>query len=293
MNKTPEVAMQDVANEWEWEIGPKPVQSLEAFRKIFAYRHLHTALVRKEFLLNYQQTILGPIWIFFQPLLTLIVYVVVFGKMIGIPTGKSIPPILFYFSGIILWSFFSDAFWGISNTFRDYIHLFSKVYFPRIIIPVSILSTNFLRFLIQFSMLLILLLYFLLFKNFHPGIGFSFLAMPFVFIGVALVAMGAGLISAVLTARYRDLANLIAIVLRLLMFLTPVLYPLASVKPQLKWIVTINPLTPLFELFRFSLLGDGTLHAGSLLYSFLFGIVVFTLSLFLFNSRSSKLIDIS
>ena len=117
--------------------------------------------------------------------------------------------------------------------------------------------------------------------------------MPLVFIGVALVATGTGLISAVLTARYRDLANLIAIILRLLMFLTPVLYPLASVKPQLKWIVTINPLTPLFELFRFSLLGEGTLHTGSLLYSFLFGILVFTLSLFLFNSRSSKLIDIS
>jgi len=285
--------MQDVTNEWEWEIGPKPVQSLEALKKIFAYRHLHTALVRKEFLLNYQQTILGPLWIFFQPLLTLIVYVLVFGKMIGIPTGKSIPPILFYFSGIILWSFFSDAFWGIANTFRDHIHLFSKVYFPRIIIPISILSTNFLRFLIQFSMLIALLLYFFLFKDFHPGIGLNFLAMPLVFIGVALVATGTGLISAVLTARYRDLANLIAIILRLLMFLTPVLYPLASVKPQLKWIVTINPLTPLFELFRFSLLGEGTLHTGSLLYSFLFGILVFTLSLFLFNSRSSKLIDIS
>jgi len=107
------------------------------------------------------------------------------------------------------------------------------------------------------------------------------------------LAMGAGLISAVLTARYRDLSNLIAIVLRLLMFLTPVLYPLASVKPQLKWIVTINPLTPLFELFRFSLLGEGTLHAGSLLYSFFFGVLVLNLSLFLFNARSSKLIDIS
>ncbi|MGZ3845296.1 MAG: ABC transporter permease [Flavisolibacter sp.] len=289
----PDVIMEEVTNKWEWEIGPKPVQSLAAIKKVFAYRHLHTALVRKEFLLNYQQTILGPVWIFFQPLLTLIVYVLVFGKMIGIPTGKAIPPILFYFSGIILWSLFSDAFWGIANTFRDHIHLYSKVYFPRIIIPISILSTNFLRFLIQFSMLIILLLYFILFKNFHPATVFNLLALPFVFIGVAMVSMGAGLISALLTARYRDLSNLIAIVLRLLMFLTPVLYPLGSVKPQLKWIVSINPLTPLFELFRFSLLGDGTLRTGSLLYSFLFAIIVFTLSLFLFNARSSKLIDIS
>jgi lipopolysaccharide transport system permease protein len=293
MNKTAGITMQDVSKQWEWEIGPKPVQSLDAIKSVFAYRHLHTALVRKEFLLNYQQTILGPLWIFFQPLLTLIVYVLVFGRMIGIPTGKSIPPILFYFSGIILWNFFSDAFWGISNTFRDHIHLYSKVYFPRIIIPISILSNNFLRFFIQFAMLIVLLLYFIIFKNFRPGTGLNLLALPLVFIGIGMVAMGGGLIAALLTARYRDIANLIAIVLRLLMFMTPVLYPLASVNHQLKWVVSVNPLTPLFELFRFTLLGEGTIDAGSLVYSFLLGIIVITAALFLFNSKSSRLIDIS
>jgi lipopolysaccharide transport system permease protein len=112
-------------------------------------------------------------------------------------------------------------------------------------------------------------------------------------VGIAMVAMGGGLIAALLTARYRDIANLIAIVLRLLMFMTPVLYPLASVNHQLKWVVSVNPLTPLFELFRLSLLGEGTIHSGSLVYSFLLGAVLITTALFLFNSKSSRLIDIS
>ena len=285
--------MPESNNKWEWEIGPKPVFSLSAFKTIYEYRHLHSALVRKDFLLNYQQTILGPVWIFFQPLLTLIVYVLVFGKLIGISTGKTIPPVLFYFSGIILWNFFSDVFWGISNTFREHIQLYSKVYFPRIIVPLSVLSTNFLRFVVQLLLLVILLIYFIVFKNFRFQSGFAILLLPFVFIGIALISTGGGLIAALLTARYRDFMNFITIIVRLLMFVTPVLYPIASVTDKLKWVVLMNPLTPLFELFRFSLLGEGTVNTSSLVYSFSFGLIALIISLFLFNQKSSKLIDIS
>jgi lipopolysaccharide transport system permease protein len=285
--------MKDAGNKWEWEIGPKPDIHLSAIKKLFKYRHFHSALVRRDFLLNYQQTILGPIWIFFQPVLTLIVYILVFGKLIGIPTGKSIPPVLFYFSGIILWNFFNDVFWGIANTFREHIHLYSKVYFPRIIVPMSVLSTNFLRFTVQLLLLIIVLVYFIVFKDFNFGLRSSLLALPFVFIGIAMISTGCGLIAALLTARYRDIMNLLTIILRLLMFVTPVIYPLALVKDQFRWIVLVNPLTPLFELFRFSLLGEGTIHTSSLMYSFSFGLVVLIASLFLFNARSSKLIDIA
>lgn len=278
---------------WDWEIGPKPLYSLAALKSIFAYRHFHRALVRKEFLLNYQQTILGPLWIFFQPLLTLIIYVLVFGKLIGIPTGKSIPPVLFYFSGIILWNFFSDSFWGISNTFRDHIHLYSKVYFPRIIVPLSVLSTQFLRFLIQLSMLMLVLVYFILFKNFHFQAALNLLALPLVFFGIASVSAGCGLIAALLTARYRDFTNLIAIVLRLLMFVTPVLYPLSVLTDKFKWVILINPLTPLFELFRLCLFGEGTVDTYAIIYSFSFGFIILIISLFLFYTRSSELIDVS
>lgn len=285
--------MHDHRNKWEWEIGPKPVLSLSALKKLYKYRHFHSAMVRRDFLLNYQQTVLGPIWIFFQPVLTLIVYILVFGKLIGIPTGKNIPPVLFYFSGIILWNFFNDVFWGIANTFREHIHLYSKVYFPRIVVPISTLSTNFLRFVVQLLLLVILLFYFISFKNFHPDPGLSLLALPLVFIGIAMISTGCGLVAAILTARYRDMMNLLTIVLRLLMFVTPVLYPLALVKEEFKWVVLINPLTPLFELFRFSLLGEGTIHASSLIYSFSFGLIILVMALFLFSTKSSKLIDIA
>lgn len=285
--------MQNSNRKWEWEIGPKPVISLAAIKKLYKYRHFHSALVRRDFLLNYQQTVLGPIWIFFQPVLTLIVYILVFGKLIGIPTSKNIPPVLFYFSGIILWNFFNDVFWAVANTFREHIHLYSKVYFPRIVVPASILSTNFLRFVIQLLLLVVLLIYFIIFKDFNYRPDLSLLALPFVFIGTAMISTGCGLIAAILTARYRDIMNLLTIILRLLMFVTPVLYPLDLVKEQFKWVVLINPLTPLFELFRFSLLGEGSIHPWSLTYSFSFGLIILVIALFLFNSKSSKLIDIA
>jgi lipopolysaccharide transport system permease protein len=217
----------------------------------------------------------------------------VFGKLIGIPTGKSIPPVLFYFSGIILWNFFSDAFWGISNTFRDHIHLYSKVYFPRIIIPLSILSTNFLRFAIQFILLILLIVYYAVFKNYSFELGPNLLAVPIIFIGIAMISASCGLMAALLSARYRDLTNFIAIILRLLMFITPVLYPLSVVSEELKWIALLNPLTPLFEWFRLGMLGEGTVEKSYLMYSFLFGFTALVISIFLFNTRSSKLIDIA
>lgn len=285
--------MADDQNKWDWEIGPRPATSISAFRSVYEYRHLLSALVRKEFLLNYQQTILGPIWIFFQPVLTLIVYVLVFGNLIGLPTGKTSPSVLFYFSGIILWNFFSDTLWGIANTFRDHIHLYSKVYFPRIIVPLSVLSTNFLRFLIQFALFLLLVVYYTLFEGFVFQPGLILVTLPLLFIGIGMISTGCGLISAVLSARYRDLTNLIGIILRLLMFVTPVLYSLSAVNDQLKWIVLVNPLTSLFEGFRLAMLGEGTVEPSFLIYSFSFGLITLIFSIMLFNARSSKLVDIS
>ena len=282
-----------ITKNWDWEISPQKKISFSFIKSVYEYRHLLSALVRKDFLLNYQQTILGPLWIFFQPVLTLIVYVLVFGKLIGIPTGEAVPPVLFYFSGIVLWNFFNDALWGISNTFRDHIHLYSKVYFPRIIVPLSVLSTSFLRFLIQLALLVLLILYYVLFKSFPAISIFNLLALPVILAGLAMMTTGLGLFAALLSARYRDLTNLIGIMLRLLMFVTPVLYPLAAVKPELKWVVLSNPLTPLFEWFRLAMLGSGSVNDQLLIYSFSFGILVFIISIILFNRRSGKLIDVS
>jgi len=285
--------MSEATNHWEWEIGPKTGFSLEELKSVFDYRHLLSAMVKKEFILNYRQTILGPVWLLFQPLLTLIVYVFVFGKLMGVSTSRSIPPVLFYFSGIVLWNFFSDSFSSISNTFRDHIYLYSKVYFPRLILPLSILSTNFLRFLIQLALLIILLVYYVTFQHYTIIIGLQLLCLPLAFLGIAFTSLGIGLIAALLTAKYRDIANLIGIVLRLLMFVTPVLYSLATVNNQFKWIILINPLTPLFELFRYSLFGEGTIKPHYLIYAFSFSLLILAVSVFLFTTRSSKLIDVS
>src|ERR1700722_13814421 len=136
-------------------------------KEILSYNHLLARLVRKDFLINYQQTLLGPVWILFQPLLTMVTYIFIFNKVIGVSIGGKLPPVLFYFSGIVLWNFFNDSFTAISKTFRDNVHIFSKVYFPRLIIPLASITTQFFRFLIQFAFLLILVIYFAAFKGFH------------------------------------------------------------------------------------------------------------------------------
>ncbi|MGZ3838625.1 MAG: ABC transporter permease [Flavisolibacter sp.] len=278
-------------NKWDWEISPKPAWDAN-IKRLFPYRHLLGNLVRREFLLNYQQTILGPLWILLQPILTLIVYALVFGKLIGIPTGGHMPPVLFYFSGIILWNFFNDSFGGTSNTFRDNIHIFSKVYFPRIIMPLSQLTTHFFRLFIQLLLLLLLTLYYILFRGLTIKFSLLFLAIPASVILTGILSLSLGLIFSVLTAKYRDIANLVFIGIRLLMFVTPVFYALSTVRPQLRWIVLLNPLTPLFEWFRLGWFGEGSAGLGPLCYSVVFISLAFITALYLFTKQGSKLIDV-
>jgi lipopolysaccharide transport system permease protein len=277
---------------WDWEITSQTSNWSWDLKSLLSYRHLLTSLVRKEFLLNYQQTILGPGWILVQPLLTLVTYVLVFGMLIRIPTGAGVPPVLFYLSGIVLWNFFNDSFGTTSRTFREYIHIFTKVYFPRIIIPIAGISTQFMRFLVQFVLLIIILCFYILFKGFRVHIGWSVLAVPASVAGVGIISMGMGLIFSVLTAKYRDIINIVDVAIRLLFFVTPVVYPLALVREDLRWIVKLNPMTPLFELFRLGIVGQGTVEPGDLLYSFIFMVISFVTAVYLFNKQGSKLIDV-
>jgi lipopolysaccharide transport system permease protein len=276
---------------WDWEIQAQPKIRWSA-RDILAYRHLLASLVRREFLLNYQQTVLGPIWILFQPLLTLVTYVLVFGKLIGIPTGEHLPPVLFYFSGIVLWNFFNDSFVGTSNTFRDNIQIFSKVYFPRIIMPLSVLFTHFFRLIVQLLLLFLMIVYYITFKDFHVPLSFQFLLIPLAILLTGMISFTLGLFFSVLTAKYRDISNLVYVGIRLLIFVTPVIYPLSAVQENLRWVVNINPLTPVFELFRKGLYGQGTVEPLQLLYCILFAIVTLFGSLYLFTRQGSKLIDV-
>lgn len=276
---------------WQWEITSRTSYRVSDVRALWSYRHFVASLVRREFLLNYQQTILGPFWLIFPPLVTLLTYILVFNKMVGISTG-TIPPVLFYFSGIVLWNFFSDCWGGTSTTFKDNADLFSKVYFPRIIIPVSVVCTHFLRFLLQFVFLLCMLAFYVLFKDFKIIFSLWLLLLPVVIACVGLIALGMGLLFSVLTAKYRDISNLVSLGVRLLMFVTPVIYPLTSIPQKWRFLVEINPLTSFFEIFRMGLLGEGTINLVMLLYSICFTIVVSFGALMIFNKQGDKLIDV-
>ncbi|WP_347160189.1 ABC transporter permease [Pontibacter chitinilyticus] len=276
---------------WDWEITSKTSYWGWSAKELWSYRHLLGSLVRRDFLLNYQQTVLGPVWILLQPLMTLVTYVIVFGRLVGVSTG-SLPPVLFYFSGIVLWNFFSDSFSGTSNTFRDNAQVFSKVYFPRLVVPMAVTSTQFFRFSIQFTMLLILIAYYCIFRGLVVPFSMRTLAFPFAVACIAGTGLGLGLFFSVITAKYRDIGGFVSLGIRLLMYMTPVIYPLKSLPKDWSWLVQLNPLTPLFELSRLALLGEGTVTIWQLCYSLAFMLVTLSGAMLLFNKQGDKLIDV-
>jgi lipopolysaccharide transport system permease protein len=283
--------MPTTEKKWDWEIQAKTSWLGASLDELWSYRHLLQGLVRRDFLLHYQQTILGPFWALFQPVMTLVTYVVVFDKLVGIPTGN-VPPVLFYLSGIVLWNFFSESFTGTSATFRDNASIFSKVYFPRLIMPLAQLSSVFLRFLLQMVLLLLMIGYYYVFENTPLFLSTGFLAVPLVILLVGLISLSLGLLFSVVTAKYRDLSNLVGLGIRLLMFLTPIIYPINHIPEGVRWIVQLNPLTPLFELFKLLLLGEGTVSIYQIIYSAVFAVVLFIGSMLVFNKQGDKLIDV-
>lgn len=276
---------------WDWEFGSRTSWWGWSVAELWAYRNLLGRLVRRDFLLNYQQTVLGPLWILFQPILTLVTYVVVFGKLVGISTG-TIPPVLFYLAGIVAWNFFNDSFLGTAFTFRENAQIFSKVYFPRLIVPFSVMSTHFIRFLMQFILLLLVMAWYWLVEGVTIATNIWLLFLPVALLLMGIIGLSFGLIFSVLTAKYRDLVNLVHLGVRMLMFLTPVIYPLAIIPDNVRWLVVLNPLTPLFEVFRFALLGEGTFTLLHLLYSGGFALVLMLIAFMAFNKQGDKLIDV-
>ena len=278
---------------WDWEIQAKTTWWGSSPRELWAYRHLVSGLIRRDFLLGYQQTILGPLWVLLQPVMTMLTYVLVFGKLIGLSTGQT-PPVLFYLTGIILWNLFNDGFTGTSSIYRDNAPLFSKVYFPRVVVPIAQFGGYLISFGIQYLFLLLVLSYYLIFTDWstHSVSRLFILIAPVIALLVAAQSLAWGLLFSVLTGKYRDIKFLVGLGVRLLMFLTPVIYPLQNVAAKWQWAVQLNPLTPLFELFRWALLGQGTFSAAQLVYSVGVTTALFTGSLLAFNKQGDKLIDV-
>jgi lipopolysaccharide transport system permease protein len=283
-------ALNQDRHSWTWEIKAESSWFQWKFDQIWNYRHLLLRLVRRDFLIHHQQTLLGPLWMVFQPFIILVIYVLIFDRAVGLSTD-GLPPALFYLSGIILWTLFAECFTGTAFTFIQNGTLFAKVYFPRLIIPLSTVLLNYVRFGIQFALFFVIVLFY----DYTLIVNHPLRWIVCLLLGTAIVAgvgMGMGLIFSILTAKYRDLVNVIHLIVRLLMFATPVIYPISIVEEDIRKWININPLSPVFEFFRFGFLGQGTYTISGLLMSVLVMVLMVLIGSMLFNKYGNKLQDV-
>lgn len=258
---------------------------------LWRYRDLYLMYIKRDIVTKYKQTILGPLWYVIQPLFTTIIYMFVFGGLAGISTDGAPQP-LFYLAGILFWNYFSESFLLCSDVFTANANVFGKVYFPRLIVPLSGVTSNLLKMLIQLTLFAIVYVYYYI--TLPEGVinlNASILLFPFLIILLALHAMGSGLIVSSLTTKYRDLKFLIQFGIQLFMYATPVIYPLSVAPEKYRNIIAFNPLTPIFEAFKYSTLSCGTLDWSGLLYSFLFMIVTLFLSVIIFSRTERNFMD--
>ena len=246
-------------------------------------------MVRRDFIAAYKQTILGPVWHFLQPLFTTIVFVIVFGKIARIPTDN-IPQPLFYLCGLTLWNYFSACLNGTSNTFIANAGIFGKVYFPRLIIPLSVVISNAIKLGIQFILLMAMMGYYAL-SGYRFNLGLNILWVPALILIVALLGLALGILISALTTKYRDMAVLMGFGVQLLMYATPVIYPLSFIPEKYKTIIGLNPLTWLTEAFRNGLLGKGILNVPMLGYSAAVTVALLIVSIMVFSKVEKTFMD--
>jgi lipopolysaccharide transport system permease protein len=277
--------------EWTLVIKPKTSWFDIQIADIWRYRDLLMLFVRRDFVSAYKQTILGPMWYVIQPLLTTIMFIIVFDRVAEIPTDGA-PPALFYLSGLVIWNYFSTCLTKTSVTFSANSGIFGKVYFPRLIMPISNVISALIGFGIQLLLLFVLLLYFYFFMDIQFSLNVYLLSLPFLLLLVSSLGLGFGIIISSLTTKYRDLANLIGFGTQLLMYATPVIYPLSFFEGKYRSLIMINPLTPIIELFRYSILGVGDFQVFSILYSVIFTIISLFVGILIFNKIEKSFMDV-
>lgn len=258
-------------------------------RELWRYRDLIMLFVRRDFVANYKQTILGPVWYLLQPLFTTIVFTVVFGRIAQLPTD-GLPQFLFYMSGITVWNYFAACLTKTSDTFVANAGIFGKVYFPRLTIPISVVMTNLLTFAIQFSLFLIFMLYFYLQgSTVKPNIWV--LLMPILLIQMALLGLGVGIIISSLTTKYRDFTFAVGFGVQLWMYATPIVYPMSQIPVKWQWVYSFNPMAPIVEIFRYVFLGAGAISIWRLVLSMAITALVLFLGLVLFSRVEKVFMD--
>lgn len=276
--------------DWDWKIGPKISLFKWNFKELWQYKDLLVRFVRRDLIANYQQTILGPFWILLQPVLTTLTYYIIFSRIAKISTDN-IPPILFYLPGIIIWSYFFDCLNSTMYTFMQNATLFSKVYFPRLIVPMSSIVSHTIRMLVQLGLFVfIYVIYFLLYHSVH--ISSAILLLPYLLLLTAAFSLGVGLLISVLTARYRDLDYALQFILRLFMFATPVVYPASIIPANYKFLFWLNPLTPIIETFRTGFFEGNFIETKYLLVATCTVCIILMIGMALFKKHETKLMDI-
>jgi lipopolysaccharide transport system permease protein len=278
--------------QWTEEITPKTSLFDIRLSEVWRYRDLLGMFVKRDFIATYKQTVLGPVWHFVQPVLTTIMYIIVFGRIARIPIPDGIPSVAFYMSGITMWNYFSSCLNGTSNTFTGNAAIFGKVYFPRLVIPLSVIISNIVKFGIQFLLLLAVLIYYGV-KTGHFHFGVSWILIPFLILLMAGLGLGFGILISSLTTKYRDFTVMLTIGLQLLMYASPIVYPASYVRniSEHGYLIDYNPLTAIVEGFRYAIFGNYSFHLASLGYSFAWMIVILLLGVVVFNRTEKSFMD--
>jgi lipopolysaccharide transport system permease protein len=259
-------------------------------KEVWRYRDLVLLFVRRDFVAQYKQTLLGPLWLIVQPILTTCVFYIVFSRIAHIPTN-GVEPFTFYLSGITLWNYFSDCLTKTSNTFLANSGIFGKVYFPRLVIPISVVISNLVKLGIQ-TMLLLLVIALQWKLNGHtPSWNIGICIYPLLVLILALLGLGLGLLFSSLTTKYRDLSYLLTFAVQLLMYATPILYPLSFTNGLLSKIISMNPLSPIFETFRYGLFSEGIFNFTGLLYTLGFSLLTLFFGIIFFHRVERTFID--
>ena len=274
---------------WTEEIKSQtPLFSIN-FREVWHYRDLLFMLVKRDFITFYKQTILGPLWFIVQPLLTTLIFVILFGNIAKLSTD-GIPQLAFYLAGITIWNYFSESLTKTSSVFTANASIFGKVYFPRLIMPLSIVVSGLMKFAVQFGLFILVVLYYtFVAQSIQPNLWILF--TPVLILLMALFALGVGMIFSSLTTKYKDLTFLLAFGIQLFMYITPVVYPSSALPEKFQILVKINPLSSIFECFRYAYLGTGTFTITDLLISTLVIVFLFFAGVLVFNKVEKSFMD--
>ncbi len=280
----------------DWDLVIEPQSSLFHLhlKDVWRYRDLLGLLVKRDFISFYKQTILGPLWFFLQPAMTTLVFTFVFGNLAGIATD-GLPKPLFYMTGIVAWNYFAECITKTSTVFKDNANILGKVYFPRLIMPLSIVVSNLVKFGVQIVLLICVFIYYIFFEGFAPQMNFYILLVPVLIFMMAALGLGLGMIISAMTTKYRDLAFLVTFGVQLLMYATTVIYPLSVAEqkfsPLLAMVVKYNPMTTVIEGIRYGLFGNGTFNLALFTYALITTIIILFAGIIVFNKVEKDFVD--